>query len=626
MKRFLLAGLLSAVLAVVPVLTSGLSASTLTVTSANDSGPGTLREMIEQAANGDEIVFDSTLASVVIVLTGGELVVDKDLRITGLGPESTILDANGTSTAIVIPKGTSVTVSEMTIQNGQDSGDSSETSAGIMSAGALSVRHCVIRNNHGHYGAGIHSKGALTITSSRFENNMAAYDGAGLFSTGPLTISGSVFIGNYTQYGGTGGAVHHEIGTATIVKSTFDNNGTFYGGAIFNQGSMQLTDSLILNNWAKNGGSALYNRGDLALSGCLISDNGWDGAIVNIGTLKISRCSIVGNDGNEMGGGVTNVFDNSLLAIENSTVVGNSGAAVVSFGGVIVLSNTTITGNSARGDPRAAGLVNMKGFPGGPGEIRLKNSIVAGNYSDATGIRMPSDCIGTIMSTGHNLIGNADECPGIANGVNGDVVGVDPSAVLESSIADNGGLTPTLAILPGSLATDYVPTEACTDFEGNPITTDQRGVARPQGSACDSGAFEAQPPEGTPFWKRQCGDHGSREVGEAQMQRFLGNVVDESPAFPECIPVDCSTFSTTGKRDEARMSAVREILALWLNVVSGRLPRSAAVSLPELTTAGSVEDAIHELERTLCGPASRSELAHAEDLARALNSGEGTGP
>jgi hypothetical protein len=39
-----------------------------------------------------------------------------------------------------------------------------------------------------------------------------------------------------------------------------------------------------------------------------------------------------------------------------------------------------------------------------------------------------------------------------------------------------------------------------------------------------------------------------------------------------------------------------------------------------------MEDAIHELERTLCGPASRSELAHAEDLARALNSGEGTGP
>ena len=75
------------------------------------------------------------------------------------------------------------------------------------------------------------------------------------------------------------------------------------------------------------------------------------------------------------------------------------------------------------------------------------------------------------------------------------------------------------------------------------------------------------------------------------------------------------------------MSAVREVLALWLNVVSGRLPRNSPISLPGLTTAGTVLDAIHEVEGTICNSSSsRSDLAHAEDLAAALNAGEGTGP
>jgi hypothetical protein len=56
-------------------------------------------------------------------------------------------------------------------------------------------------------------------------------------------------------------------------------------------------------------------------------------------------------------------------------------------------------------------------------------------------------------------------------------------------LADNNGLTWTMALLPGSPAIDAAGDQACADptVDG----TDQRGIPRPIGSSCDIGAFEA---------------------------------------------------------------------------------------------------------------------------------------
>ena len=67
----------------------------------------------------------------------------------------------------------------------------------------------------------------------------------------------------------------------------------------------------------------------------------------------------------------------------------------------------------------------------------------------------------------------------------GDLVGLYP---LLSPLQDNGGTTFTHALLPRSPAIDHIPPENCE------VTTDQRGVARPQGAACDIGAYEFVPP------------------------------------------------------------------------------------------------------------------------------------
>ena len=57
-----------------------LQATTITVTNTNDSGPGSLRQALANANNGDTINFAVTRT---IFLTSGELLVDKTVTISG---------------------------------------------------------------------------------------------------------------------------------------------------------------------------------------------------------------------------------------------------------------------------------------------------------------------------------------------------------------------------------------------------------------------------------------------------------------------------------------------------------------------------------------------------------------
>jgi hypothetical protein len=92
------------------------------------------------------------------------------------------------------------------------------------------------------------------------------------------------------------------------------------------------------------------------------------------------------------------------------------------------------------------------------------------------------DCAGTLgEDQGYNLDGD-DSC-GFTRAT--DITNTDP---LLGPLANNGGPTQTMALLPGSPAIDKGGTAA-----NGCLATDQRGVTRPQGPACDIGAFEAVP-------------------------------------------------------------------------------------------------------------------------------------
>ncbi len=225
-----------------------------------------------------------------------------------------------------------------------------------------------------------------------------------------------------------------------------DDAVTFQSGLT---GTIQLAGSLTLNTSmnvigpvdqsvaVRGGGTGAFsifivNLGPTAQFSNLTFSNGNVGFDSN-GTLNVSNCTFSGN-----GGGFLN---DGTATLNNCTFSGN-GNGIFNLG-TATLNNCTFSGNST-GVNNSGGIVN------------LSNSIVVGNVTDVSGS----------LSTDSNNLKNMTAA----------AAGLDPAG-----LADNGGPTQTFALLLDSPAINAGDTT---------LTTDQRGTARPQGSADDIGAFE----------------------------------------------------------------------------------------------------------------------------------------
>jgi hypothetical protein len=649
MKKYLLCGVSVALLAGASSLAPGMQAATLTVTNTGDSGPGSLRDAIVVSSRGDEIVFDPSLAGRPIILTTGELLIDDELTIRGLGQEQTILDGNATSRVFRITEGASVILSDLTVRNGwskeclADHRTRSE-GGGIYNAGLLELDRILVTQNRVDHreshcdesydspesisGGGLYNEGTLVLSQSALDANagLGVYSyGGGLYNAGVAMLTDSSVsrnTGYWDRYAGLQGAGIYNAPSGTVTLLRCAVNGNVPAKAIENAGYLTVTSSTIAGNGFWRGGG-LLNFGLATITETAIIAN-WSGVgsdaggISNRGTLTLERSLVAGGSG-EYGGGIVN---GGVVRLINSTVSGNEGywlAGGISNTGTAMLVGTTITGNVT--GHTYAGL-----FSGDSG--RIGGTIVAGNYN----FNDPgqSDCGGSPTSLGHNLVGLIPGCGGVLDGVNGDVTGVDWTHVLENggspygrprvNLADNGGPTPTVALLPGSPALDAIPASSCLDADGNPLLTDQRGVARPQGPACDTGAFELSPPRGTGFWGHQCSGRGYSQLTSAQMQTLFDQVAVASPAFPECAPVGCGTLLLPTPQNDMRLKARRSLLGFWLNVITGRVTRGRPIDLPALTSAPTAGDALAEVEMTVCDPnASRGDLGTAKEIAEAIN-------
>ena len=238
--------------------------------------------------------------------------------------------------------------------------------------------------------------------------------------------------------------------------------------------------------------------------------------------VVLDRLTIMGGHGgndNRGGGGIG--ITTGRLTITNSTITGNTslgdgGGGIASYCGVLTVENSTISHNTGLGGRTGGGILNWSSppacyatttivastifenraaDPGLPGRgdaiadafssprqsITLKNSVVA---SPAEGLG--DDCFvgaGVLVSAGGNI---ASDGSCVLTGSN-DSNSTDP---MLAPLADNGGPTPTHVPLTDSAAIDAVPVEDCTDAVGAPLAFDQRGVSRPQHSACDTGSVE----------------------------------------------------------------------------------------------------------------------------------------
>ena len=423
---------------------SPVLAATLTVTNLNDSGPGSLRDAIATASPGDTIVFGVTGN---ITLTSGELVINKNLTINGPGAASLAISGNNLARVLHISGVATVSISSVSIENGN-----AANAAPITAGGA-------IFNDSGTM---------LTLTNSTVSGSSAPL-GGGIFNNfGTLQVTNTTVSGNSVNGDSVGGGLYNRQGTITITNSTVSGN----SGAILGAGIDNDFGTLTVINSTVSGNSAA-------------SPSGAGGGIVNTGTLTLNNSTVSGNSAGAAGG----IYNLGPASVTNSTFSGNSAPSLSGGGGAILNGSTGILKVTNSTFSRNSGTLGG-GICCGFGTVTLKNTLLANSPSGG-------NCFsgyggGTFASGGHNLSDDGS-CAGFftqTGDMNNTPAGLDPAG-----LRDNGGPTQTIALLPISPAVDAIPVSPvnyCTDVAGSPVTTDQRGVTRPQGPACDIGAFELE--------------------------------------------------------------------------------------------------------------------------------------
>ena len=181
-----------------------LAERTTTVTSENDSGAGSLRQVIIDALPGDVISFNLGNGPHTVTLAS-EIAIDKDLTINGSAANPTSISGGGVTRVFNVAFGKAVSLGNLTIANGNVTGDG----GAVLNNGDLSLHNCTFANNNatGNGGA-VHNDGTLKVQNSTFSDNHAASgDGGAIFNS----LGQSLTLGNVTMVknsaAGNGGGI-----------------------------------------------------------------------------------------------------------------------------------------------------------------------------------------------------------------------------------------------------------------------------------------------------------------------------------------------------------------------------------------------------------------------------------
>ncbi len=312
-----------------------------------------------------------------------------------------------------------------------------------------------------------------------------------------LTLSHDVVTTNATTDGGRGAGVDYaptDTGSGyemVVAGSTFSNNVTggatlqgASGGAIAwvpagGTGALTVTDSTFTNNVATS-----TRIGQNAFGGAIAADPGH-------GTVQIAGSAFTANSATNIqgtggsGGAIWFVPEtdtDSALTVINSTFTANSaaGSAGHGAGGAIQLENGAETATLTNDTFSANTATGPGGALDNGGRLTPSNTIFWANTSGGAAGTCSHPVVATGGTSGGYNIASDLTC---GLGAAGDS-GADPHLL---ALADNGGPTQTMALGDASGALDKIPGSSCP-------AVDQRGVVRPQGGACDIGAFEAIAP------------------------------------------------------------------------------------------------------------------------------------
>jgi len=401
------------------------------VTNTNDSGAGSLRQVLADCVEGDTVVFDAGLSGQTITLTTGELLIDIDVTITGLGMNNLTISGSDASRVFHIAEGQGVEITDLTVAHGKavspDSKGGGIKNLGYMLALArVCVRDCLcLGSNTDAEGGGIYSSmnSTLEMENCRVFGN---------------TAEGTGYRGGSDEY---------------YAMSA-------YGGGICTLGNADITACEVSNNTAKSLHEVIPVADASAKGGGVFCQAS--------GNTTLENCTVSGNitnaDGPDriesLGGGL---YANSDTFVNFCTVAYNE-----------VQGGALYSGNVQKG-----GGMYSTGLAGsGPS---LKNSIFANNDCGVSG--SGPDLFGHFVSQNYNLISMSGDFT-LTGTTTNNLLDSDP---LLGPLQDNGGPTWTHALNPSSLAIDWIPAS-----EIGAITTDQRGQPRPSpadGNA-DIGAYE----------------------------------------------------------------------------------------------------------------------------------------
>lgn len=346
----------------------------------------------------------------------------------------------------------------------------------------------------------------LDFAFARFEGNTASAGGAMATNATSVRFLDVVFRDN--QATGEGGAVFADdsggVSTLQFTSTSFFGNHSTRGGGVslnyaahsanvaaFDHATL-IGNASQLNDSSGAGGAVIVAGGSTVVRDSLFADNGpatVGGALSTSGVATIiDRSTFTGNVAQNFGAGAV-YLSNTSATITNSTFrdnigYGDSGGAIRLYsnsppGSNLVVRNATFSGNQAPG--HGGGAIGMVAYLASTSTATLSDSILWGD--SAASNNEVEEGVSSSVTIDHSIVQGG--CP--AGGACSTLTSADP---LLGAFLNYGGFTPVLMPAENSPALNVGV--SCT-------SVDQRGVARPQGAACDLGAVERRALEDTIF-------------------------------------------------------------------------------------------------------------------------------
>ena len=268
--------------------------------------------------------------------------------------------------------------------------------------------------------------GTVSVKGAGADKLAIKRTGSGTYRLLSVQMGASVSLSGLTISGGgggleTGGAINNE-GTLNLSGCTLSGNAARRGGAVFSTGTLNIEGSTFTGNTAIGGGAISSSNGFLNVSTSTFNGNissGDGGALVLLQTrTSLQSSTFSNNSASNIGSGGAVFFSGHFdlsragLAITNSTFAGNragTGGAIWNTGDALQLQNATITDNTA---PTGAGVWSE----GNANTLTFSsNSIIAGNSASTSSVGddvASGSGKNTFVSRGYNLVGggNGSEC------------------------------------------------------------------------------------------------------------------------------------------------------------------------------------------------------------------------